>query len=141
MAVDSVGVKNDKNERECGTPSPPVAFAPADQFPDVGPWALLFTRFSSPPSAAIAGVKEKISRINPEIKMEFHVFQTDIENGLSRERLMAVLSGFFGALAALLAMIGLYGVISYIVATRKNEIGIRMALGADRRDVIGILLR
>jgi putative ABC transport system permease protein len=86
-------------------------------------------------------VKEKISRISPAIKMEFHILQTDIENGLNRERLMAVLSGFFGALAALLAMIGLYGVISYIVATRKNEIGIRMALGANRRDVIGIVLR
>src|SRR6266849_3317676 len=132
-----VGVVKDTKYSDLREPTPPVAFAPADQFPDVGPWALLFTRFSSTPSAAIAGVKEKISRISPATKMEFHVFQTDIQNGLDRERLMAVLSGFFGALAALLAMIGLYGVISYIVATRKNEIGIRMALGADRRDVIG----
>src|SRR5713101_8198584 len=136
-----VGVVKDTKYSDLREPTPPVAFAPADQFPDVAPWALLFTRFSSAPSAAIAGVKEKISRINPEIKTEFHVFQTDIQNGLNRERLMAVLSGFFGALAALLAMIGLYGVISYIVATRKNEIGIRMALGAHRRDVIALVLR
>ncbi len=135
-----VGVVKDTKYSDLREATPPVAFAPADQFPDVGPWAFLFTRFSSPPSAAIASVKEKISRINPEVKTEFHVFQTDIENGLDRERLMAVLSGFFGALAALLAMIGLYGVISYIVATKKNEIGIRMALGADRRDVIGGVL-
>jgi putative ABC transport system permease protein len=136
-----VGVVKDTKYSDLREPTPPVAFAPADQFPDVGPWALLFTRCSSPPSVAIASVKERISRISPEIKMEFHVFQTDIENGLDRERLMAVLSGFFGALAALLAMIGLYGVISYIVATKKNEIGIRMALGAERRDVIGSVLR
>jgi ABC-type antimicrobial peptide transport system permease subunit len=136
-----VGVVKDTKYSDLREPTPPVAFAPADQFPDVGPWALLFTRCSSPPSVAIASVKEKISRISPEIKMEFHVFETDIENGLDRERLMAVLSGFFGALAALLAMIGLYGVISYIVATKKNEIGIRMALGAERRDVIGSVLR
>jgi predicted permease len=136
-----VGVVKDTKYSDLREPTPPTAFAPADQFPDVGPWALLFARSSLPPSAAIAGVKGKISRISPAIKMEFHVFQTDIENGLNRERLMAVLSGFFGALAALLAMIGLYGVISYIVATRKNEIGIRMALGANRRDVIGIVLR
>ena len=73
--------------------------------------------------------------------MEFHVFQTDIENGLTRERVMALLSGFFGALAALLAMIGLYGVISYIIALRRNEIGIRMALGASRQDVVRVILR
>jgi ABC-type antimicrobial peptide transport system permease subunit len=67
--------------------------------------------------------------------------ENDVQNGLVRERLMAVLSGFFGALAALLAMVGLYGVISYIVAMRRNEIGIRMALGASRGSVIRIIVR
>jgi predicted permease len=136
-----VGVVKDTKYSDLREPTPPMTFGPADQFPDAGPWAVLFMRFLSPPSAAIAEVKEKISRVNPSVRMEFHVFQTDIENGLNRERLMAVLSGFFGALAALLATIGLYGVISYIVATRKNEIGIRMALGANRRDVVRGILR
>ncbi len=101
----------------------------------------MFIRFSSPPSAAISAVREKLSPLYPEMKIEYHVFQTEIQNGLVRERLMALLSGFFGALAALLAMIGIYGVISYIIAMRRNEIGIRMALGASRQDVIGIVLR
>ena len=136
-----VGVVKDTKYVDLRAPTPPIAFAPADQFPDVSPWAVLLIRSSSPPSLAISAVKEKISQINPAIKTEFHILQTDIENGLARERLMALLSGFFGALAALLAMIGLYGVISYIVAMRKNEIGIRMALGASPGSVIRIILR
>jgi predicted permease len=136
-----VGVVKDTKYVDLRAPTPPIAFAPADQFPDVSPWTVLLIRFSSPPSLAISAVKEKISQINPAIKAVFHILQTDIENGLARERLMALLSGFFGALAALLAMIGLYGVISYIVAMRKNEIGIRMALGASPGSVIRIILR
>src|SRR6266478_2252699 len=136
-----VGVVKDTKYTDLREPTPPMVFAPADQFPDVRPWAVLLTRFSSSPSVAITAVREKISQISPAIRTEYHVFQTDIENGLNRERLMAVLSGFFGALAALLAMIGLYGVISYIVATRKNEIGIRMALGASPGSVVLMIVR
>lgn len=56
------------------------------------------------------------------------------------ERLMASLSGFFGILAMLIATIGLYGVMSYMVSRRKVEIGIRMALGADPRSVVRMVL-
>jgi putative ABC transport system permease protein len=64
-----------------------------------------------------------------------------VQASLLRERLMATLSGFFGALAAIIATVGLYGVMSYMVARRKNEIGIRIALGADRSDVVRMVMR
>jgi ABC-type antimicrobial peptide transport system permease subunit len=58
-----------------------------------------------------------------------------------RERLMATLSGFFGVLALVLATIGLYGILSYGVASRTNEIGIRIALGARTREIVRLILR
>jgi ABC-type antimicrobial peptide transport system permease subunit len=73
---------------------------------------------------------------NPQELAELRIL-----GGMTPERLMAMLSGFFGLLAALLAMVELYGVISYIVARRRNEIGIRIALGARRRQVIVMIMR
>jgi ABC-type antimicrobial peptide transport system permease subunit len=95
----------------------------------------------SRPGAAetIASVKRILSEINPDITVSFQGFKPMIEASILRERLMATLSGFFGLLALLLASIGLYGMLSYSVAGRTNEIGIRMALGARRRDVLWLI--
>ena len=64
-----------------------------------------------------------------------------VRETLLRDWLMATLSGFFGVLAVLLASIGLYGVMAYMVASRRNEIGIRLALGADRTSIIRMMMR
>jgi ABC-type antimicrobial peptide transport system permease subunit len=79
--------------------------------------------------------------VNPTIIVQYQTMASQVRNSLLRERLMATLSGFFGALAALIAMIGLYGVMSYSVMRRRNEIGIRMALGADRSEVVRMVMR
>jgi putative ABC transport system permease protein len=86
-------------------------------------------------------VKRRLAEVNPQVGLTFHLFESDIRETLVRERLMATLSGFFGFLAAVLAVIGLYGVMSYIVQRRTNEIGIRMALGARRVSILGMILR
>jgi ABC-type antimicrobial peptide transport system permease subunit len=78
---------------------------------------------------------------HPEMVAYFGKFQQRIRDGMVRERMMAMLSGFFGSLAALLGMVGLYGVVSYRVGSRRNEIGIRIALGASRTQVIGMVMR
>jgi putative ABC transport system permease protein len=115
-----------------------VAMAQDDQ-PDNFPQFLI--RSSLPPSTTLPAIKEAILQNGPQTVIEFHTLQTQIRDSLLRERLMATLSGFFGFLAVLLATIGLYGVISYTVARRTNEIGIRLAMGAQRGNVIGMIMR
>jgi ABC-type antimicrobial peptide transport system permease subunit len=73
--------------------------------------------------------------------LEFFDFQQGIRDNLVGDRMMAMLSGFFGLLAAVLVVVGLYGVLSYFIMQRRNEIGIRIALGAHRWQVIALIMR
>ena len=88
----------------------------------------------------VLSVKAAIEAVNRDINLQLAMFTTQVEESLVRERLLATLSGFFGGLALLLAIIGLYGVMSYNVARRRNEIGIRMALGAEQSRVLRMVL-
>jgi predicted permease len=86
-------------------------------------------------------LKRTIDEISPGIDLDLQVFATQIQNSLLPEKLLATLSGFFGILAALLTAVGLFGMISFLVARRTHEIGIRMALGARRGQVLASVLR
>src|SRR5205823_13191562 len=109
-----VGVIPDTQYNDLRGETPTMTFALASQYPAPGPLCAMMIHSSLAPAIAIAGVKHRIAEKDPEIVMEFSDFQARIRDGLVRERLMAMLSGFFGLLAALLTMVGLYGVISYI---------------------------
>jgi len=88
-----------------------------------------------------AVLKKTVLDQDPGASIQFLPFPTMVQESLLQERLMATLCGFFGVLAVVLATVGLYGVISYMVARRTNEIGIRIALGANRGNVLGLVLR
>jgi ABC-type antimicrobial peptide transport system permease subunit len=136
-----VGVIADTRYNSYRSGMQPMAFAPDSQFPDKGPWAAVMIHGSG--DAAVTGVtvRRVLSERYPQMAMEFVPFQARIRSGLIRERLLAVLAGFFGVLAALLVMVGLYGMISFGVAERRHEIGIRIALGAERRAVVSLIMR
>jgi len=89
----------------------------------------------------IPAVRATIGEVNRGISLEFRNFETQVNESLLQPRMVALLSAFFGGLALLLAMIGLYGVTAYGVARRQAEIGIRMALGAQPGSVVWLVLR
>jgi putative ABC transport system permease protein len=136
-----IGLVKDTKYRDLRLDFAPIAFLPLSQDPYPSQFAQILIRSSATMSNVIAPVKSALAEIDPKIVVNFRVFETQIWDSLLRERLMATLSAFFGFLAAMLAAIGLYGVISYGVAGRTKEIGIRMALGAERRDVLWLILR
>jgi predicted permease len=135
-----VGVIPDTRYNDLRSEIPPMTFAPAAQFPAPGPWTHVMIRSDLAPSALDAAIKQTIGTKYPNVIVETEEFQPEIRDGLLQERLMALLSGFFGVLAVLLSVIGLYGIMSYTVVMRRSEIGIRMALGASRPTVIGMIL-
>ena len=89
----------------------------------------------------ISALKSTVQHIDRGIDMDFTPFDRLVEVSLLRDRLMARLSGFFGLLAVVLATVGLYGVIAYMVERRTSEIGIRMALGADSGSIVRLIMQ
>jgi predicted permease len=136
-----VGVVRDTKYDHVREPFGPIAFFPMTQNPTPGPSERIVIRSSLPLQALTASVNRAVSDVNPNILTTFETLVSRVEKSLLRERLMATLSGCFGVLAGLLATIGLYGVMSYTVARRRNEIGIRMAVGADHGRVARMILR
>jgi len=141
IVCEIVGVVKNSKYRDLRQDFVPVAYFPISQFPQPVTGFNVLIRSGAGLDALTPSVRRAISDVNPNIGYSFSVFKTRIEESLLRERLMAVLSGMFGGLAVLLATVGLYGVISYTVARRTNEIGIRIALGAGRNNVMGLILR
>jgi putative ABC transport system permease protein len=101
----------------------------------------LAVRAAGPPAAIAGAVRRELQAIDPDLPvLKVETLEQHLDDLLSQERLVAILSGLFAGLAVLLACLGLYGVIAYGVARRANEIGIRIALGATRGAIAGTVL-
>ena len=137
-----VGEVKDSVYEDLHEPVPAVMYFPRTQLvpPFIYPGAEFLIRSRAGVAGLFNSVKETVGGVSPEIDIQFKVLRARIRESLVQDELMATLCGFFGGLAVLLAAIGLYGVISYTVAQRTNEIGVRMALGSQRGGVIRLIL-
>ena len=135
-----IGVVQDAKYADIREEIPPVAFGLAAQEPEVAPWMAIMIRTSPAAAPALSSTLRRLLADERVPTPGVVIMREQVDEHWMRERLMAWLAGFFGVLAALLAAIGLYGVMSYIVARRANEIAVRIALGARRWDVLRLML-
>jgi putative ABC transport system permease protein len=135
-----VGVVTDAKYLSLRQPAPPTIYYSFKQLPDFE-WLGFITR-SQDTSAAVAAFNDALHRFAPDTPlMPAVTMQRQLEDSVGRERLLAAMSLFFGGLALLLTSIGLYGLETQRVTQRTAEIGLRMALGAQRTDVLWSVLR
>jgi predicted permease len=138
--VEVVGVVKDAKYESVREETFPTVFRPITQFPERQSDSFE-VRSALPPSAMQKSIQNAVAGVNREIPVEIHTLAAQVDESLTRERVLAALSAFFGGLALLLATIGLYGTLSYLVTQRRIEFGIRMALGATSRSILSLVMR
>ncbi len=138
--MEVVGVVRDTKYSEVREPPPPTMYVPHLQARL--PRAVIEVRTAQDPVALVGAIREIVRRVDPNVPIIEIVTQMEqVEKRLEQEKLFARAYALFGALALAIAAIGLFGVMSYSVSRRTNEIGIRLALGAQRGDVLGQIMR
>jgi len=118
-----------------------IAFVPYVQHPSLGGrgWPQVLIRASGAPQAVMAGVRRAVVAAHPSMTVAFAKLDEEIAKRMIRERVMAWLAAAFGFVAAFLAFVGIYGVISYLVQRRRHELAMRLALGAGRARIVRLI--
>jgi predicted permease len=142
QSVQIVGIAADATLYDLRKHAPPTVYVPPLQYgDDFSGWGEVLMQTDVPASAMTSKLRQILESLGRENVFRVETISEGMERSLLRERVTAMLSAFFGGLALLLAAIGLYGLMAYSVARRTREIGIRMALGAQRELVRWLILR
>jgi predicted permease len=138
--IEVVGVVKDAKYMTVNEETMPAAFYPETQHNGFLP--SLVIRYSGDAGGMVRQVRSAVASVDPGVLVtEFKPLHELVDRSMTQQRVLAQLSAAFAVLAALLACVGIYGVMSYGIARRTNEFGIRMAMGAKRGDVLGLVLR
>jgi predicted permease len=136
-----IGVVNDAIYRTARVGIVPTLYLPMTQADVFGLEFALTARVNGGRASVEGSLTEALSRADPNLSFSFRGYEEQLRATLVQERLVAMLSGFFGVLAMLLAALGLYGVTSHAVSRRRPELAVRMALGASGARVMRLVLR
>jgi ABC-type antimicrobial peptide transport system permease subunit len=134
-----VGVVGDVRERSMETPPGSVLYVSYRQRP-TSLWAVSVIVRGADGAAVIAQARRLVRELDPELPIQVRTVEDAFDAAVAGRRFSLVLIAVFGAAALLLATLGLYGLIAYLVAQRTREIGIRMALGATPRDLVRLIV-
>jgi predicted permease len=140
--IEIVGLVKDSKSNSLRQVIPRYAYFPHTQGPEALGRMTFYVRSTQPEKAAAVAIRQAVARLDPNLPVsDFKTMRAQVSESLFLERLVAGLSAAFGVLATLLAAVGLYGVMSYTVTRRTREIGIRMAIGAERASVLWLVLK
>ncbi len=140
ISMEVVGLVKDAKYDSVLSPVPAMIYTPVAQLPFPSQTRFFAVRTAADAAGGVARLQQAVQNIGPNLSVESHPLVDLVDQSLMLQRLIARLTGLFGLLGLLLACVGVYGIMSFTVAQRTNEMGIRLALGAQRADIIQLVL-
>jgi putative ABC transport system permease protein len=141
ITYEIIGVVGNTKYSDLREEMPPIAYVPIAQDPGLEPWAPVIVRAGVPLATLTPAIAQRMRQLKPSFGLQFTELKSQIRERLIAERTTAWLAGAFGVLAIVMVTVGLYGIIAYMVVSRRQEIGIRLSLGSTRSQIVRLVLR